>query len=116
MMPETDGRPVVRVPVLYSSSVVHRASRSSTAPPLTTTPRRAATDSPDTRATGAARISGHGVATTSTATARSVPATAHAAPAAVRLTSKNHTAYRSARRTNGACEASASETRRTIPA
>ncbi len=92
MTSETDGRPLVSVPVLSSSSVVHRASRSSTPPPLTTTPRRAATDSPDTRATGAARISGHGVATTRTATARSAPAAAHAAPAAARLTSRNHTA------------------------
>ena len=63
------GRPV-SVPVLSSISVVHRARRSSTPPLLTTTPRRAAADSPETRATGAARISGHGVATTRTATAR----------------------------------------------
>jgi len=59
---------------------------------LTTTPRRAATDKPETRATGAARISGHGVATTSTATALAGPANSHAAPAHVRLTSRNHTA------------------------
>ena len=69
-MPVSAGLPLVSVPVLSSSTVVHLASRSRTAPPFTTTPRRAATDSPDTRATGAARISGHGVATTSTATAR----------------------------------------------
>src|SRR5438067_11940673 len=66
---------VTELPVLSSSSVVHRARRSSTPPPLTTTPRRAAIDSPETRATGAARISGHGGATTSTATALSAPAT-----------------------------------------
>ena len=70
----TAGCPLVSVPVLSSSSVVHLASCSSTPPPLTTTPRRAATDIPETSATGAARISGHGVATTRTATARSAPA------------------------------------------
>ena len=70
----TAGCPTVSVPVLSSTSVVHRARRSSTPPLFTTTPRRAAADSPETRATGAARISGHGVATTRTATARSAPA------------------------------------------
>ena len=39
--------------------MVHRARLSSTPPLLTTTPRRAAADSPDTRATSAARVSGH---------------------------------------------------------
>src|SRR5215469_12214160 len=112
----TAGWPLVSVPVLSISRVVHRASRSSTAPPLTTTPRRAATDRPDTQATGAARISGHGVATTSTATARSGPATTQAAAAAAKLTTRNHTAYRSASRTNGGWDDSASATSRTTPA
>jgi hypothetical protein len=60
-------------PVLSSSTVVHRARRSSTLPFFTTIPRRAATDRPQTRATGAARMSGQGVATTRTATARGTP-------------------------------------------
>ena len=112
----TAGWPAVSVPVLSSISVVHRARRSSTPPFLTTTPRRAAADSPDTKATGAARISGHGVATTRTATARSAPPTAQAAPATASVSGRNHVAYRSASRTNGACEFSASETRRMMPA
>ena len=44
-------------------------------------------------ATGAARISGHGVATTRTATARlSSPDTAHAIPAIATLTTRKTTA------------------------
>ena len=59
-------------------------------PPFTTTPRRAARDRPETMATGAARMSGHGVATTRTATARSSsPDSAHATPASARLTPRN---------------------------
>ena len=65
-------------------------SCSSAAPPFTTTPRRAARERPETIATGAARMSGHGVATTSTATARTrSPEIAHAAPASARLASRN---------------------------
>ena len=45
-------------------------SRSITPPPLTITPARAARETPEINATGAARISGHGVATTNTARAR----------------------------------------------
>ncbi len=112
----TAGCPAVSVPVLSRISVVHRARRSSTPPLLTTTPRRAAADSPETRATGAARISGHGVATTRTATARSAPPAAQAIPATARVSGRNHIAYRSASRTNGACDRSASETSRTMPA
>ncbi len=104
------------VPVLSSMTVVQRPSRSSTAPPFTTTPRLAATDNPDTSATGAARISGQGVATTRTATALPGPAAAQAAPAPTRLTSRNQSAYRSASRTNGACDDSASATSLTMPA
>ncbi len=63
---------------------VHWARRSSTPPFFTTTPRRAAADRPETSATGAARISGHGVATTRTATARAAPPSAHATPATAR--------------------------------
>ena len=86
-MSRSAGRPTVRVPVLSKSRISASASRSSAPPPLTTTPRRAVRDSPATIATGAARISGHGVATTSTATARpSSPDTAHAAPATPTLT------------------------------
>ena len=112
----TAGWPAVSVPVLSGTSVVHRARRSSTPPLFTTTPHRAAADSPDTRATGAARISGHGVATTRTAIARSAPPSAQAAPATARVSGRNHIAYRSASRTNGAWDRSASETRRMIPA
>ena len=86
------GRPLVRVPVLSMSRVVHLARRSSTAPPLITMPRRAARDRPETSATGAARISGQGVATTSTATARAAPPIAQATPAVTRVTPRNHRA------------------------
>ena len=115
-MAVTAGWPAVSVPVLSSSTVVHRARRSSTPPFFTTMPRRAAADRPETRATGAARMSGQGVATTRTATARVAPPSAHATPATARLSGRNHRAYRSASRTNGACALSASLTRRTMPA
>jgi hypothetical protein len=55
---------------LSNSITCPAASRSSAPPPLMTTPTRAARDSPDMIAIGAASSSGHGVATTSTATAR----------------------------------------------
>ena len=78
----SSGRPWVSVPVLSKSMTSPAASASRAAPPLTTTPMRAARDSPDMIATGAASSSGHGVATTSTATARTgEPATAQATPA-----------------------------------
>ena len=87
------GRPAVIVPVLSNSRISPAASCSSAAPPFTTTPRRAARDRPDTIATGAARMSGHGVATTSTATARTrSPEIAHAAPASASATTKNSAA------------------------
>ena len=66
----TTGRPTVSVPVLSSSSTRPSASRSSATPPLTIAPREAARERPAVMAIGAARISGQGVATTSTATAR----------------------------------------------
>ena len=66
---------------------------------------------------GTARMSGHGVATTSTATARSkLPETAHPMAAITSATGTNQTANRSASRTNGAESARADSTNRTIPA
>ena len=54
-------------------------------------------------ATGAASNSGQGVATTSTATARTGdPLASHAPPATNSVNGKNHAAYRSASRTTGA--------------
>ena len=82
-----------------------------------TTPMRAARDSPDMIAIGAASSSGHGVATTSTATARTgSPLTAQATPARSSVSGTKQTANRSATRTNGADEAWACSTRRTTPA
>ncbi len=89
----TTGRPAVRVPVLSITSVV-AWPRFSSAPPLRiTTPWREARDKPDTIATGAASNSGHGVATTSTATARTAdPLANHATPATTSANGKNHAA------------------------
>jgi hypothetical protein len=102
---------------LSSSTVRARPSRSTTGAPLTTAPARAARETPDTSAMGTARISGHGVATTSTARARTAsPLSAHAPPASTTVTGSSSAAYRSARRTNGARCDSASLTRRTIAA
>ncbi len=57
-------------------------SRSITPAPLTRTPARAARETPERRAIGAARISGQGVATTKTASARTgSPEAAQAAAA-----------------------------------
>ena len=58
------------VPVLSNSSTFPWASVSSAPPPFTMIPRRAAREMPATTAMGTARISGHGVATTRTASAR----------------------------------------------
>ena len=64
-----------------------------TAPPFTITPSRAARETPEMKAIGAARMSGHGVATTSTATARrGRPLMAQAAPATTSVTGRNTTA------------------------
>ena len=89
----TTGRPAVRVPVLSITSVV-AWPRFSNAPPLRiTTPCRDARDKPDTIATGAASSSGHGVATTSTATARTAdPLANQATPATTTANGKNHAA------------------------
>ncbi len=60
---------------------------------LTITPRLAAREMPATIATGAARIKGHGVATTRTARARTgLPETAHARPATPSVKGRNHMA------------------------
>ena len=73
------GAPIVSVPVLSNRTVRARPSASIAAAPLTITPRRAARETPETSAIGAARISGHGVATTTTASARTgSPLAAHA--------------------------------------
>ena len=78
-------------------------------PPRTRTPIREARDNPDTIATGAASNSGHGVATTRTATARAAePLTSHASPATDKASGTNQAATRSARRTTGADSAAAS--------
>ena len=92
-MVATLGWPAVSVPVLSNSSVRHLAIRSSVPPPFTITPRFAARDRPATNATGAARMSGQGVATTRTATARARPPDSTAARvAATRATIRNHSA------------------------
>ena len=111
------GRPRVSVPVLSSSRIRPAASRSRAAPPLTTTPSRAAWDSPEMIAIGAASSSGHGVATTRTATARTgSPDSSQAPPAITSVSGTNATATRSAGRTNGALAALACSTSRTMPA
>ena len=65
----TSGVPTVSVPVLSNRTVRASPSVSIAPAPLTITPARAARERPDTSAIGAARISGHGVATTTTASA-----------------------------------------------
>ena len=76
------GWPWVSVPVLSNSMTRPAARASSAPPPLMTTPMWAARDSPDMMAIGAASSSGHGVATTSTATASTgSPLTAQDTPA-----------------------------------
>ena len=91
------------VPVLSSSAVRAAPSCSIAPPPLTRMPRRAAREMPEMSAIGAARINGHGVATTTTARARTgSPLTSHAIPGDERVSGRKIVAYRSARRTNGA--------------
>ena len=90
---------------------------SSALPPLIRTPCLAARDSPATIATGTARISGQGVATTSTATARmGSPVTSQAAPAMRDGQRQEQMAKRSASRAIGAFERCAASTSRTMPA
>ena len=82
-----------------------------------TTPMCAARLRPDMIAIGAASNNGHGVATTSTATARTgSPLSAQDAPARMSVSGTKRMANRSAVRTNGADEAWACWTRRTTPA
>ena len=69
-MRSSSGCPSVSVPVLSSSTVFAPPSRSSAPAPLTMMPARAARERPATKAIGAARMSGHGVATTMTARPR----------------------------------------------
>ena len=59
-----------RAGLVEAARSARRPGARSTPPPLTITPLRAARATPEISAIGAARISGHGVATTSTATAR----------------------------------------------
>ncbi len=89
----TAGTPSVSVPVLSSSTVCASPNRSMATPPFTITPALAARESPATNAIGAARISGQGVATTSTASARTAsPEISHAAPAMESVSGRKKTA------------------------
>ena len=66
----TVGSPWVSVPVLSNATVRTAASRSRCAPPLMSTPRRAAVASAATIDTGVEITSAHGHATTSSTSAR----------------------------------------------
>ncbi len=108
---------MVRVPVLSSSTVSALPIASIAPPPLTMIPRRAARETPEMIAIGVARISGQGVATTSTAKARtSSPETIQAAAATTTVTGRKMIAKRSASRTTGARSSWALRTSLTIPA
>ena len=109
--------PCVSVPVLSMTSTRTRASASNALPPFTNTPAFAARDTPETMATGTARIRGHGVATTSTARARiGSPLHSQAPPASTTVNARNAIANRSASRAMGAFERWAASIRRTMPA
>ena len=70
-----------------------RPRASIAAPPFTITPARAARDTPEMNATGAARMSGHGVATTNTARARTAsPLAAQAVPATSAVSGRKNAA------------------------
>ena len=120
--PEVDhlldlGVPLVTVPVLSSRTVVAAPRRSRTPAPFTMIPARAARESPPTNAIGAARISGHGVATTITASHLfGSPVAAHAMPPTTSEKGRKTAAYRSASRVNFARSLSAVRTSRTIAA
>ena len=64
------GRPSVRVPVLSKAIAFNEPRSSSGAPPLISTPPRAARAMPDSTALGVAMASAQGLAATSTAIAR----------------------------------------------
>ncbi len=112
----TSGAPPVTVPVLSMVSAPARPSSSSAAPPLTTTPDRDARDIPPVTAIGTASNNGHGVAVTSTATARvGSPVTSHATAAISSAAGRNQAATRSASRATGAVAAAACSASRTTP-
>src|SRR5262249_40452911 len=73
-------------------------SVSSAPPPFTMSPRLASREMPATMAIGAARISGHGVATTSTASARTgSPENSQAPPATASVSGRNSRGERGTR-------------------
>src|SRR5215472_273432 len=85
--------------------------------PLISTPRLAQRDMPATIETGTAKISGHGVATTSTANPRTgSPVTIHAAATTASVTGTARSAYLSANRAEGALVRRAASTSRIMPA
>ena len=89
----TVGSPTVSVPVLSNTTARTRPASSMAAPRLMMMPRRAARPIPAITATGVARISGQGVATTSTdSTWFTSPVTAQAAAHITRVSGVNHTA------------------------
>ena len=109
--------PTVSVPVLSNITVCVRASASSGALPLTRIPRFAACATPAMKATGAAKMSGHGVEATKTASARIGSFEKnHAPPAVTSVRGSSSSANRSARRMKGAFAVCAALTIRTIPA
>ena len=90
---DTAGRPAVSVPVLSNTTALTPASASSAPPCRTMICRRAARLIPPMMATGVARMSGHGVATTRTASTRSgSPETSQATPQTTSVAGVNHTA------------------------
>ncbi len=108
---------MVSVPVLSNTATVVEPSCSSAPPCLTMICRRAARLMPPMIAMGVARMSGHGVATTSTASARrGSPDDAHATAHTASVIGVNHTAYRSASRCSGALLACAVRTSWTMRA
>ena len=118
-------RPVVRVPVLSNTTVSTARDRSSTSPPLISTPRLAPRPVPTMIAIGVARPRAHGQATMSTATAASTPSPGRWAtpaqpskviPARANTVGTKTPAMRSASRCTGALEPWAASTRRTMPA
>src|ERR1700730_17997360 len=109
--------PSVRGPVLSMTREYTRARDSMALPPLIRMPYLAARERPDTIATGTARMRGHGVATTRTATARTGSTVQYQARPEIRtVIARNSIAKRSASLDIGAFERCASSTRRTMPA
>ena len=93
--------PLVMVPVLSNAAVLAVASFSKTSPVLMTMPFLDERLIPETMATGAARISGQGEATTRTsANLTGSFEMNHAIPAMITAIAVNGTAYRSAILTN----------------